>query len=214
MRQSTEAVHNPVLDSPSGAIQQRGCATPMKVPNANDRRVRRTRRQLREALLTLVAQRGWNEVSVLDVCAQADVGRSTFYTHFADKEALLLSGYDDLRQQLRAVTAGADRRDRLAFLAALIAHVEASRSMFRAIVGKRAGQLAVSGFRNFVFELLRGELDGLVKDPTQRQIMARYAGGGISEVLIWYVDARPAPAAKTVEAMCRALTELIISNRL
>lgn len=61
-----------------------------------DRRVQRTRRQLREALITLILERGWDAVSVRDVCEKADVGRSTFYVHFADKENLLLSGFDDL----------------------------------------------------------------------------------------------------------------------
>jgi AcrR family transcriptional regulator len=34
-------------------------------------------------------------VTVRDVCERADVGRSTFYLHFADKESLLVSGFDD-----------------------------------------------------------------------------------------------------------------------
>ena len=72
-----------------------------KPSKPNDRRVLRTRRTLREALVQLILQRGWEKVSVLEVCERADVGRSTFYTHFADKEELLLSGFDDLRQALR-----------------------------------------------------------------------------------------------------------------
>jgi len=35
-------------------------------------------------------------------CERVRVGRSTFYTHFADKEELLFSGFDDLRRTLRA----------------------------------------------------------------------------------------------------------------
>ena len=90
----------------------------MRIPNSTDRRVRRTRRALRDALLELTLERGWDEVNVLDVCERADVARSTFYTHFADKEELLLSGFDDLRAALRATTgqAGRDASTVLGFL--------------------------------------------------------------------------------------------------
>ena len=71
-----------------------------------DRRVRKTRRALRESLFSLVAERGWDSVSVQHVCERADVGRSTFYTHFADREDLLLSGFDDLKLELRAMGPG------------------------------------------------------------------------------------------------------------
>src|ERR1700754_1124415 len=67
----------------------------------DDRRVRRTRRLLREALIALVAERGYERVTVQDVLDRADVGRSTFYAHFRDKEALFASCFDDLRADLR-----------------------------------------------------------------------------------------------------------------
>lgn len=57
-------------------------------PKTN-RRVQRTRRRLREALIALVLERGWERTTVQDVCDRADVGCSTFYLHFQSKEKLL-----------------------------------------------------------------------------------------------------------------------------
>ena len=57
-----------------------------------DRRVRRTRKALRDALLTLAARRSWDDISVQDICSAADVGRSTFYAHYDGKDALLANG--------------------------------------------------------------------------------------------------------------------------
>ena len=185
----------------------------MKIPRANDRRVKRTRRLLRDALLALVLQRGWDEVSVLDVCARADVGRSTFYTHFADKEALLLSGYDDLREHLQGfVRPDAGARRPLAFLPALIEHVQENRKLFRAIVGKRAGQLAVANFRRFVFDMVRDDLAAAYPHAKRLDLAARYVGGGISDLLIWWVDARSAPEASELAASCRELTNPLLAK--
>ena len=58
-----------------------------------DRRIARTRRALRESLSSLVMERGWSAVSVQEICERADIGRSTFYLHYADKDELLLSGF-------------------------------------------------------------------------------------------------------------------------
>ena len=63
----------------------------------NDRRVRRTRALLRDALVTLILEKGYNAVTVQDIIDRANVGRSTFYAHFENKDKLLLSGFDDVR---------------------------------------------------------------------------------------------------------------------
>src|SRR5689334_1033995 len=109
-----------------------------KVIPVVDRRVRRTRKQLRDALVALVLERGWDAVSVRDVCARADIGRSTFYVHFADKEELLLSGFDDLHQALEHERTSAS--EPFGFVTSLITHASENVRLFRALIGKRSGQ--------------------------------------------------------------------------
>ena len=67
-----------------------------------DRRVQRTRDLLRNALIAQLQERGWDVISVQHICDHANVGRSTFYTHFNSKDALLAGGFDDLRKMIRA----------------------------------------------------------------------------------------------------------------
>ena len=52
-----------------------------------DRRVARTRRLLQQALFRLTAEKGYGTVTVEDICREADVGRSTFYTHYTARTA-------------------------------------------------------------------------------------------------------------------------------
>ena len=54
-----------------------------------DRRVVRTREVLLAAFLDLLFERGYEALSVGDIVAKANVGRSTFYEHFAGKDELL-----------------------------------------------------------------------------------------------------------------------------
>jgi len=76
----------------------------MKTVRKPDRRVERTRRWLRDALFDLIMEKGYDAVTVEEITRRADVGRTTFYLHFRDKEDLLMDSVqglvDDLMVQL------------------------------------------------------------------------------------------------------------------
>src|SRR5512141_2904590 len=61
-----------------------------------DRRVQRTQQLLREALVALILEKGYDAITVQDILDLANMGRSTFYAHYRDKEDLLLSGFQML----------------------------------------------------------------------------------------------------------------------
>ncbi len=55
-----------------------------------DRRIQRTRALLRDALMRLIIRKGYDEITIQDITDEANVARTTFYLHFADKDELLL----------------------------------------------------------------------------------------------------------------------------
>jgi AcrR family transcriptional regulator len=70
----------------------------LRVRHAIDRRVQRTHSLLRDALVTLIHEKSYDSIAVKEILERANVGRSAFYTHFRDKDALLASGIDDVLQ--------------------------------------------------------------------------------------------------------------------
>ena len=69
-----------------------------------DRRIIRTRRRLRDALMELILEQGYDAITVQDITERASVGRGTFYLHYNDKadllEKSLVSIYEDLLSYL------------------------------------------------------------------------------------------------------------------
>lgn len=61
-----------------------------------DRRQRKTRRAIFEALIALLEQKDFEHITVEQILEKADVGRATFYTHFETKEYLLKELCEDL----------------------------------------------------------------------------------------------------------------------
>ena len=68
-----------------------------------DRRIARSKRALRSALIELMEERGLDGVSVGDLCARADLNRGTFYNHFHDKDDLLTTLEDEIIADLERI---------------------------------------------------------------------------------------------------------------
>ena len=176
-----------------------------------DRRVDRTRKSLRDALVTLVIERGWDEVSVKDVCDAANVGRSTFYSHFADKEELLTSGFKELGAHLRAPPVLGDRADGtiLRFTCPLLEHVLGQRPLFRALIGKNSGRVVQRRFHQLVNDLVAEELAHLDLGQLPRETTVRFVAGGVGDVLGSAIENR-ASKVEAVDAEIQLLVRTLL----
>jgi len=69
---------------------------PVAGRHVTDARVRRTRRRLRDAIVSLIHEKSYPAIAVKEILVRADVGRSAFYAHFSNKDALLASGIEQM----------------------------------------------------------------------------------------------------------------------
>src|SRR5215469_12567808 len=81
--------------------------------HVRDRRVRKTHKLLHEALFSLIHERDFDSIAIKEILHRADVGRSTFYSHFRDKEELLVSGLHEMLRALRPPSSSAKPFSRL-----------------------------------------------------------------------------------------------------
>src|SRR5262245_36474464 len=61
-----------------------------------DRRIQKTQKLLHEALACLIREKPYESIVVKEILDRANVGRSTFYAHFRDKDDLLVSAIHDM----------------------------------------------------------------------------------------------------------------------
>lgn len=62
---------------------------PIALGESSDQRVQRSRRALREALIELLGEMPFDQITITEVTARAQIGYTTYFRHFASKEALL-----------------------------------------------------------------------------------------------------------------------------
>lgn len=181
-----------------------GCLTTKN--KSLDRRVQRTRDALRDALITLLEERGWDDINIQDLCELANVGRSTFYLHFQNKEELLVGGFDDLRAGLCAQSMQRKTEtDAMPFVRGLIEHVYEQRNLFKSIIGRRSGHVVQKRFREMVCRLV--EEEGVPPHAGWKQKAgARYIAGALVELLAWWVDSGKGHTADEIEEFFYQLT--------
>lgn len=73
----------------------------MSDKDKQDRRVQRTRRHLREALMTLIDEKGYDVVTIHDITERADLGRTTFYLHYQSKDELFLDHHKGFAEMMQ-----------------------------------------------------------------------------------------------------------------
>jgi AcrR family transcriptional regulator len=177
-----------------------------------DRRAARTRKALHQALMALILRKGYEAITVQDIIDEADVGRSTFYAHYAGKEDLLRSGFQFLRTTLteaqRAARAKTDgsRDELLGFSLALFEHASGYTDVYRALVGGRGGAVAVNEIRRILSELVRKELPAAQDDgAVSRELVVQFVVGAFLTVLTWWLERKPGLPPPQVDAMFRRL---------
>lgn len=73
-----------------------------------DRRVRRSRNQIKVAFTTLLQSEAIDKITVKQLCDTSDIARKTFYLHYVDKYALVDEFIDNLFDQLTAICTDVD----------------------------------------------------------------------------------------------------------
>ena len=138
-----------------------------------DRRVGRTRKALKEALTDLILEEGYEGVTVQDVIDRADVGRSTFYAHFVDKDDLLMAILADL--EMPGLDTSTWKPDDTAFgwTLALFRHFGSGKRLFKAVASSQSGALARRETTRRLEILAQAELSRLRAARTTRCVPAR-----------------------------------------
>jgi AcrR family transcriptional regulator len=165
-----------------------------------DRRIRRTRDRLGDALMELVLEKPFDTITVQDVLDRAGVSRSTFYVHYNDKDDLFISDVDEFFEGMATMLSRrADSSDRVAPVRELFAHVADAPRFHKAVVA--------SGKIHAILELGQGhfargieqrlaELQRARGITAERHTVAHALAGALLSLLLWWIKAKmPTSAA-------------------
>ena len=122
--------------------------------NVRNRRVDKTRDALLTAFRHLLLNGTYDAITVSDLIKSANVGRSTFYEHFENKEALLRQSFSPLLEILATAVA---ERPKTAAIRSVVEHFWENRRLARALFAGPARDLSAQYLAEFIDGHLRRE---------------------------------------------------------
>jgi AcrR family transcriptional regulator len=176
-----------------------------------DRRVTRTRAALQHAMMSLILNKPYDAITIEDICATADVGRSTFYAHYAGKDDLKRRGLEGLRRQLMDRQRSALNQPdcavsrRFAFSLALFEHARDHLDHYRALAKGHGASVALGAIREVLCDLVRAELAAADAGSTEapRDLTVQFVVGGLMAVLTWWLDGGAKLPPQRIDAIFR-----------
>jgi AcrR family transcriptional regulator len=164
------------------------CMTANKKP---DRRTQRTRHQLNGALVDLIKEKRFDDITVQNVIDRAGVGRSTFYSHFRDKEDVFEQQWEQfierLAGQINWAKAGTGS---FVPVRSLFHHLQEAQSFYRGLV--RSGKIDSifkSGIENLSHKIEAALRRSVIKPRIPIPILSHYLASELFALLKWWLDA-------------------------
>lgn len=179
-----------------------------------DRRTRRTRRSLREALFALILEKGYEAVTIEDITERADLGRTTFYLHYRDKEDLFLEAIDTIAAELIArlpppshwrVAEPVENQPVVDAILIVFAHAAENGQLYRIILRGEGGTRASGRLHEIIshtaIEIIEARVrSGDLHPRIPVRVYASYFAGALLAMLTWWLEENmPYPPEETAE---------------
>ena len=186
----------------------------MRKQGGRDRRIEKTERALCGALGTLMDEKAYEDIAVKEILGRANVGRTTFYTHFGDKDELLLSCIHDM---LGSRTAGAEwspagpHERVLWFSLPIFERIEQHRQRGHGTPGPPGRRAMHEHLQDAISKLIEHEVEAAFRGPPGRhpppELVVRWIASTFVLVLNWWVEGEhPLPAGEA-DRLFRGLVE-------
>jgi AcrR family transcriptional regulator len=162
-----------------------------------DRRIRRTRKALRDALMALILEREFDAITIQEIADQADVNRATFYLHFKDKQDLLLRSmqeiFDDLAARMKPPTGENFRMDVPPQGAvSMFEHIAENADFYRAALGEKGIASFQTRVWNYLYDVAAERLLLLQPDRSRCripiEIVAAQSAGALFGLTVWWLE--------------------------
>lgn len=181
------------------------------LPPPEDLRIRRTKKLIWEALLSLLQEQPFASISVRMISERAMVHRATFYTHFQDKYALLNYGlretFQKIVQELHWEEPSKQYRQ---VLLAVFEYMKAHRELFSLLLVEKGPQSLGALLHNHIVENMEADP---AQSPSQGKtssvsstIVAQFYAGALLSVMTWWVEQEMRIPAET---LVRAMDQLL-----
>ncbi|HXR64801.1 MAG TPA: TetR/AcrR family transcriptional regulator, partial [Ktedonobacteraceae bacterium] len=126
-----------------------------------DLRIRRTRHFLQEAMIELIAEKGFDAITVGDIAARAMINRATFYRHYQDKYDLVAKIFEETADYLvehmkpfHKDSGHMDLENPPEIWVQVFEHIAEHARLYRAMLGKNSSPWFAARMREHIIKIM------------------------------------------------------------
>ena len=154
-----------------------------------DRRIQRTKKLLWDSLISLILMKGYDQITIQDIIDEANIGRSTFYSHYENKEQLLFSGQPHLTEMLFQQ---GEEGTRVSFTT-VFRHAWDNKDVAKALFGKQSGHILLNHIHDVVSLKLKDVFESIgtqKKDtsPKKEQFLIEATAAALVSLLSNWIE--------------------------
>lgn len=172
----------------------------------HDRRSQRTRHLLSAAFVQLLREKGYSAITVSDIIARANVGRSTFYSHYHDKDDLFVN---ELDRMIEALSHGLPTPDEMPFFPSLglFRHVGEQYELYKALVWTPGIDLLIKHMQTSLSHRIEEGLQKSQRDfGIPLPILASFIAGSFLTILKWWLENKMIYSPEEMDAIFKKLS--------
>lgn len=192
--QKTDAVESLLMQHLVAECCRSGEVLMMIRGKKTDLRIVKTHIQLWEALVGLIVEKGYEKITVNEICKTAMINRSTFYRHFEDKQDLLLRNTDEILFEMaekaknpNAIVEDNDYSEYVGFLNFVGNH----QFFFKIMLGSGGMQLFTDRIYSYLYEVTNQRIRELPlkfdESPVPLELLIHYVAGAHLSLIKWWV---------------------------
>lgn len=167
-----------------------------------DRRQKKTRAAVFQALRTLMEQKQYSAITVQEIIDEANIGRSTFYAHFETKDDLLQCLCSDIFHHvftdlLPQEEAALDSKNLELKLGHILYHLKENQVNIRGILAADGDGQFIAYFKQYLSGLFC-RYTALFAKEVPEEFLIHHLTGSFSETVKWWAARNMEPEPETV----------------
>jgi AcrR family transcriptional regulator len=172
----------------------------------HDRRSQRTRHLLSAAFVELLKEKGYSAITVSDIIARANIGRSTFYSHFRDKDDLFVGELDRVIELLGNRAPDQEGMPYFPSLG-LFQHMGEEYLLYKALLWTPGIDLLIKHLQTSLSRRIEDKLQGNQKEfGIPVSILANFIAGSFLTLLKWWLENKTIYSPEEMDRIFKNLT--------
>ena len=178
-----------------------------------DRRSQRTRHILSAAFVELLREKGYSAITVSDIIARANIGRSTFYSHYRDKDDLFVN---ELDRVIELLNHRIPHQEGMPFFPSLglFQHVGEEYQLYKALVWTPGIDLLIKHLQASLSHRIEEGLQKSGRDfDVPLPVLASFIAGSFLTLLKWWLENKMIYSPEEMDRIFKKLTLAGIEHR-